>query len=98
MPLFPRHGDLDNLSKFVLNTMNGVLFDDDSQVVFLHAKNYGSRTIGASVVLQYESLSSIYESCEISNIKKQQQKLTMAKFQVTRTFILNSFESYNCRI
>ena len=58
VPRFPRHGDLDNLSKFVLDALNGVLFDDDSQVVFLHTKklwvpdhqSVGSTTVRVSVI------------------------------------------------
>ena len=35
VPRFPRVCDLDNLAKFVLDALNGLLYDDDSQVVML---------------------------------------------------------------
>ena len=58
MPRFPRHADLDNLAKFVLDALNGILFDDDSQVVFLYTRKLwvpnheaiGSTTVRISFV------------------------------------------------
>lgn len=34
---YPKKADIDNLSKFVLDSLNGVLYDDDKQVVRLNA-------------------------------------------------------------
>lgn len=49
------HGDIDNLCKAIFDGMNGVVFEDDSQVVSLHAtKVYG--TVGLVEIMVQEHL------------------------------------------
>jgi Holliday junction resolvase RusA-like endonuclease len=36
-PAYPRRGDLDNMIKFVLDALNGKLYEDDSQIVKITA-------------------------------------------------------------
>ena len=35
-----RFGDIDNLSKSILDGLNGIAFEDDSQVAELHASKF----------------------------------------------------------
>jgi len=49
------HGDIDNLCKAIFDGMNGIIFEDDSQVVSLHAtKVYG--TAGLVEIMVQEHL------------------------------------------
>lgn len=57
--------DLDNLIKFILDCLNGILFDDDSQIVEISArKKYGSipRTVVRAI-----SMNEIEEKMKDSN-------------------------------
>ena len=44
-----RYGDLDNLVKGVLDSLNGILFLDDSQVVSLTAEKVQSHEVGIDI-------------------------------------------------
>lgn len=46
--------DLDNLCKSVLDGMNGVVFEDDNQIVSLHAKKVWSTDPGVEVLVKEE--------------------------------------------
>lgn len=44
-----RYGDLDNLSKIIFDSCNGICFNDDSQVVSLFAEKVQSDNAGVEV-------------------------------------------------
>ena len=44
-----RYGDIDNLVKGVLDSLNGILFVDDSQVVSLTAEKLQSHEVGIDI-------------------------------------------------
>lgn len=53
--LYTKKPDLDNLAKTVLDALNGVAYEDDSQVVGLHLRKEYSRKpgdVGVSVYIQ----------------------------------------------
>ena len=45
-------GDVDNLAKFVLDAMNGVFFDDDSQIVELTVRKCYADEHEISIMLE----------------------------------------------
>ena len=49
-----RFGDIDNLVKGVLDSLNGILFLDDSQVVSLTAEKVQSASAGIDITAQVE--------------------------------------------
>lgn len=48
--------DLDNMAKAVLDAMNGVVFQDDCQIINLHLKKVYSIEIGVNVLVKEEIL------------------------------------------
>lgn len=73
--LLPIRTDVDNLAKFVLDSMNGVLYEDDKQIISLHATKLldnvglceGSTEIYIRTINGDEDMEKIIES-SISNI------------------------------
>lgn len=52
-PIKKREGDVDNLEKFVLDCGNGIIYDDDSQVVTVtHGKRYCELGEGPKTIIR----------------------------------------------
>ena len=47
-----RNGDLDNLAKAVLDSFNGIIFKDDSQIVTMHLTKVYAQEAGIDVMIK----------------------------------------------
>jgi len=47
----PKKPDVDNIAKFYLDTLNGVAYDDDSQIVYLEVSKHYSKFPSVTIIL-----------------------------------------------